>query len=178
VEEVWKDVPGFEGKYQASDLGRVKSIKRNRERILAQHIDKLGYPRLTLWWKGKLESKRVHGLVTEAFFGARPGGLTVNHKDGDKTNNRLSNLEYLTLSENIKHAFRLGLKGKGEEHPRAKLTSEQVKDICARRGAVSQSKLAELYGVTKTCIRHVQLGRNWSSVTGIKRGTRANTQEA
>ena len=118
MKEVWRDVPGYEGYYQASNLGRIKSLERKVEynnqedRILKEKIMKLnptsrGYIRISLCKKGRSRSHFVHRLILSAFIGE--SNLQVNHIDGVKTNNNIDNLEYVTNQENIAHAVKIGL---------------------------------------------------------------------
>lgn len=101
--EQWKDIIGFEGKYQVSDLGRVKSLNYHREgkgRVLVGNKLKSGYLRVCLWKDGKMKNYLVHRLVTEAFL-PNPDNLPqVNHKDECKTNNAVSNLEWCDVAYN------------------------------------------------------------------------------
>lgn len=111
MEEIWKDIKGYEGLYQVSNLGRVKSLPKlkktptstfmTKERIKKANLCK-GYLRVGLRKKGKTKSYFVHCLVAQAFLG-EANGLTVNHKDENKLNNRADNLEYMTLAENIRY---------------------------------------------------------------------------
>lgn len=95
--EIWKDVVGYEGRYQVSNLGRV----RNKEgKILVPQLTRTSYYKVTLF-NGKKKGKLIHRLVMEAFVGQ--SDLQVNHKDFNKVNNCLSNLEYTTPKENIQH---------------------------------------------------------------------------
>lgn len=130
--EVWKDIKGLEGKYQISNLGRVKSLKRltkykdsevrsHKERILKGGTTIWGYKVFQLC-KGEGKKtyvrKSCHRLVAEAFIPNPKNKKTINHKDGDKLNNCLENLEWATYSENIQHAYDEGLKKTytGEKH--------------------------------------------------------------
>jgi hypothetical protein len=113
--EIWKDIKNFEGLYQVSNLGRVKSLKREltdgriwEERILKTPLSS-GYPCVSLRLNNVYYKERVHRLVGHAFVNGYQDKYTINHKDGDKTNNEYSNLEWCSLSENIKHALRTGL---------------------------------------------------------------------
>lgn len=116
--ETWKDVKGYEGYYQVSSCGRVKSTERVYKtkrafRTVPERIRKLakvhGYLYCELWKDGRHERFAVHRMVAEAFL-ENPGGLpVVNHKDGNKENNNVSNIEWCTYSENSYHAFRTGL---------------------------------------------------------------------
>lgn len=111
MEEIWKDIKGYEGLYQVSNFGRVKSLPKlkktptatfiTEERIIKPHLC-AGYLRLGLCKDGQLKEFFVHRLVAVAFIGDA-NGLTVNHKDENKLNNNASNLEYITLAENIRY---------------------------------------------------------------------------
>lgn len=120
--ENWKDVliEGFEGIYQVSDTGKIKSLKRTvphsfsgtmtiPERILKPNTVAFGYQQVTLNNLGKRKSAYVHVLVAAAFIGKKESGYEVNHIDEDKTNNKLSNLEYLTSKENNNYGNRIRL---------------------------------------------------------------------
>ena len=111
MKEQWKDIPGYEGYYQVSNTGKVKSLTgyyKNKRSILLKHSLSRGYSRVLLCVNNKRKSIYVHKLVMLAFVG-ESNGLQVNHINGVKTDNRLSNLEYVTQSENMKHAYRMGL---------------------------------------------------------------------
>lgn len=107
MKEVWRDIPGKEGKYQVSNLGNVRSCVRKAEwYLLAPFQDTCGY----LYVEIDKQSRGVHRLVADAFLPNEDGKREVNHKDGSKHNNRADNLEWSTRSENVKHAYRTGLK--------------------------------------------------------------------
>lgn len=112
MEKVWKQIPGYEGLYEVSSDGEVRSNKRatTSGKILKQYVSKRnGYCYVCLSKDNKATTKRVHGLVASAFFGERVEGSQINHKDGNKRNNRVENLEYCTQSENMRHAYKMGL---------------------------------------------------------------------
>lgn len=112
MEEIWKDIPNYEGLYQVSNLGRIKSLptKRRRwEKMLKQKLTKDGYCETTLFKNGKYKYIRTHRIVAMAFLKKDKIRNEVNHKDGNKLNNNLENLEWVTSSENQKHAYKLGL---------------------------------------------------------------------
>src|SRR5262245_60662924 len=98
MRDYWRDVPGFEGCYQVSRRGEVRGLKRNR--LLARVKGKRGYLHVNLYHNGRAKNFLVHRLVAAAFLGALPPNQQVNHKDGDKTNNELSNLEVVSPEEN------------------------------------------------------------------------------
>lgn len=110
----------YNGFYEVSDHGQVRRrIGGKGARaglILKLSIASTGYPVVTLCVDGKRRVTHVHALVASAFLGDRGDGLMVNHKDGDKTNNHISNLEYVTRAENMQHAARIGLLPSGDRH--------------------------------------------------------------
>lgn len=135
--EVWCDIPGWEGLYQVSNLGRVRSI---RVRI-TQPFDARGYRVATLHSKGRKERTGVHRLVARAFLPNPEGKEQVNHKNGDKTDNRLKNLEWATCQENNLHRCRVLNGGGGRpERPVVCLTSgEWFPSITAAADATGAS---------------------------------------
>lgn len=121
MEEIWKSVLGFEGYYEVSNIGNVRSCDRYvkcsrggnyrlwKGKVLRQtKASTRGYMQVHLSKKGVISAVYVHRLVAESFLLER--NETVNHIDGDKTNNKLENLEWISYSDNNKHAFELGLK--------------------------------------------------------------------
>ena len=113
MQEIWKDIKGYEGKYQISNLGRVKSLQRNGrpERILRLNLIKgYAYTTLSNGSRGNKKKLKVHRLVAEAFIPNPHNKPEVNHIDGNKLNNNVDNLEWVTHQENCKHAVKLGLR--------------------------------------------------------------------
>lgn len=111
--EVFKPVVGYEGLYEIGSFGTLVSFPRETapcKRIKAQFLRKNGYYQATLCSKGVITVKKIHCLVAEAFLGQRPYKHDINHKDGNKGNNHYSNLEYVTRSKNMKHAYENGLR--------------------------------------------------------------------
>ena len=108
MEEEWKPIKGYEGLYEVSNMGRVKSLHYGKERIMKTPDDLAGYKRVRLT-KQTIKQKRVHRLVAEAFIPNPMNLPVVNHLDGDKYNNCVSNLEWCTKKENTNHAIKTGL---------------------------------------------------------------------
>lgn len=101
IGEIWKNIKGFPN-YQVSNLGRVRSIPREKTKggILKECISKTGYVYVNLYKDGQIKRKTIHTLVMGTFY-------EVNHKDGNKQNNNINNLEYVTKKQNIEHRFRV-----------------------------------------------------------------------
>lgn len=166
--DIWKDIPDYEGLYIISNLGRIKSLCRaTTSGKILKSSNNSEYPTVALCKNGKLKTYVVHRLVLQAFLGK--SDLDANHIDGKKSNNRLDNLEYCTRSENLKHAYRTGLKSnKGEKHPGAKLNEWDVKII---RKLYKNSnywhslrKLAKLLKVTPSAIWRVVTNKTWKHI--------------
>lgn len=165
-EEVWRPIVNFEGLYEVSSLGRVRSLdhtvkQRNRwhdvdvhykGRILTPRHGEGHYPTLTLS-KGKLKAVRmVHSLVAESFFGPRPDGMMVCHRDGGRTDASISNLYYGTAKENSADAARHGATARGERQGSAKLTESAVREIRKTAHLVTYKELAAKFGVNRSAI--------------------------
>lgn len=175
--EFFKDVIDYEGLYQISNFGNVKSLSRKikssrgfrvmRERILKPATDRKGYLAVSLTKNGKSKTIKVHSIVTLCFLGERKNNHQVNHKDGNKQNNHLSNLEYCTRAENIQHAFDNGLitRKKGEEHFRSKLKNEDILKIRKMsKSGFSQRQISKLFSVNHNTIGSVLRGETWVHV--------------
>lgn len=174
--ENWKPVVGYEGYYEVSDHGRVRSVDREAEimlrsrktkmrfhaKILTLAVCKIGYMRLGLSKGGSKKMHSVHRLVMTAFVGE--SSLDVNHKDGDKRNNHLQNLEYCTESENLLHRYRvLGQKGvRGSRNGHAVLSEKDIPAIRADKRKLTE--IADEYGVTTQAIWQVKKRRSWAHI--------------
>lgn len=150
MSETWK--PWRDGAYEASDLGRVRRAKPGRRthvgRVMTPTIAGAGYPMATLTISGKNTPTLVHLMVAECFLGPTPDGQEVNHKDGDKTNARASNLEHRTHRGNMEHASETGLMAHGERHYAAKLTDVQVRAIrAAKSSGESYASIADRFEI-------------------------------
>ena len=147
--------------YEASDSGLIRNAKTGRQ--VKQYVGKDGYLRTQIAGKTRL----VHRLIAIAFVAADPGKDFVNHKDGNKQNNRACNLEWVTREENMIHAYSHGLKKPpaGEKNGRAKLSAENVqfiKDNYKKGDKERGTKaLAEKFGVARQTVSAVISGQNW-----------------
>ena len=124
--EIWKDIKGYEGIYQVSNFGRIKSIVRYKKLMLSSENEN-GYLRICLTDKYKRKKTiQIHRIVAETFIPNPENKEQVNHIDGNKKNNKVENLEWCTQSENMQHAFKnhLIIRGKSIDSPRAKAVNQ------------------------------------------------------
>jgi len=135
VKEIWKPIPSYEGLYEISNTGKIKSLPKSgsgnslSEKIMNDFDNGKGYRYITLTNKTKRRNFYVHRLLAESFI-SNPGKKPfVNHLDGNKANNKLSNLEWSTESENMEHASVLGLLPSGEKNHLSKLKEIDIKQI-------------------------------------------------
>ncbi|ALA07695.1 putative HNH homing endonuclease [Bacillus phage BC01] len=165
--EVWKSLEGLvkNGEnYSVSNLGRVRNDKRDQVKKLTQH--KLGYMATGL---GAKNTHFVHKLVALAFLhnDDPENKRIVNHKDGDKSNNRLDNLEWGTHADNIRHAVKQGLQVhvRGAEHHNTKFTEEDIVKIKKMLvQGVKGAEIARMYNVAPVTISFIKTGRSWAHV--------------
>lgn len=180
--EIWKDIPGYEGWYQVSSTGRVKSMARstptrNRwgpctynmpEKEIFGRLDKAGYRKMTLCVSGKVTRKFAHTLVALAFIGPKPSPEhQVAHWDGDKLNNTVENLRWATVKENAQDKIRHGVTANqfGERHSHNKLTEEMVREI--RRTPYFRGfdvHFAAKFNVTQQAIGKVRRRERWPHI--------------
>ena len=168
MEEVWKDIKGFEGLYQVSNLGNVKRLKGKRvlfERLIGRSVDRYGYIKRLLSKDGKNYYFTEHRLVALAFIKNHENKSTVNHINGIKTDNRFENLEWNTNLENMRHAIEVGLKDiKGVKNRRCKLTEEQVLEIRKIGFTQTRTSLSKKYGVSRNSILGIIMRKNWNHI--------------
>ena len=167
MDERWLPMVGFEDCYAISDCGRVMRTKTNDNtfagRILKPHTNSSGYLTVSPHKNGKQRPTLIHRMVMRAFVGPCPEGSEVNHKDGVKTNNHADNLEYVTRSENMQHAFDNELQSlRGERNTQSKLTEENVHEVRRRlANNETHASIADCFNVSRECISGVAQGRNW-----------------
>lgn len=172
--EIWKLIPGYGSRYEVSNQGRIRSTYREQEfdgrwgRMVMRFPAKLmkasrttaGYCYLCLSKDAKGVKHLLHRLVMLAFVGE--SDLQVNHLDGDKENNRLENLEYVTSQQNLRHCIDVLGKKRGEGTGVAKLKTEDIKKI--RDDNRFLRVIAADYGVTLQAIHYVKSRKNWGHV--------------
>jgi len=164
--QLCKDIIDYEGRYKVCSNGDILSLpNRNnkyKEIKLKQRLDVSGYPVVCLF-KEKKKMLKVSRLVAIHFL-TNPDNLPqVNHKNGIKENNNVSNLEWCTPSENLKHAFKIGLKSQvGEKNSRSKLKTNQI--VYIRKSKLKQRELAERFNVDQTTISKIQNNNRWTFV--------------
>lgn len=155
--EIWRAVNDYEGLYEVSNLGRVKSLAKihgrgrgsmREEKILKSGNDSRGYSKISLCKNGEEKCFRIHRLVAEAFIENPENKPEVNHKFGIKTDNRASQLEWTTNLENMRHAFKTGLKN--NDHSKKKVA--QIKNGEIVKVWESQTEVEKKLGVSQNHI--------------------------
>lgn len=171
--EEWRPIPDWEGIYDVSDLGRVKSLERVvmrgngwkytvRERILKLTSDKDGYPGVGLCMNGRAKHFLVHRLVLLAFVGLPPPGHEGCHEDNNPGNPRLSNLRWDTSAGNQADKIKHGTSYRGERHGSAKLNENNVHEIRRRiKTGETQPSIASSFGVTPATVGDIKSGYTW-----------------
>lgn len=172
MKEVWVDIVDYEGHYQVSNLGRVRSLDRyvkvsnhqvfKKGKILSQ-CNTNGYLSLCLRKDGKAKTIKVHIIVANHFIPSVEGKIFVNHKNGIKSDNNVNNLEWVTPKENSQHASETGLLKKGSDHHSSILTEDDVMYIRStyKKGEVTQQQLADEFGVCRAHIGAIILRKRW-----------------
>jgi hypothetical protein len=175
--EIWKDVKGWEGLYQVSSLGRFKSLSRektigkNGKMIIKSFIMKQnevkGYLSIIFYKNGVIEKHQSHRVVANNFIENLENKRTVNHINGNKKDNKINNLEWLSDSEQQKHAIKIGLREKtlGEKSNFSKLNEKLVKEIRElHKKNVKCKEIASIYNVCKNNIYSIVNNKTWKHI--------------
>ena len=179
TKEEWRDVPieGFGHLYAVSNLGRVKSYDRivkkklgsyafQEARLLKHSIAGKGYYRVRLKINGKTIPCSIHRLVALAFIPNPDNKPQVNHINGDKTDNSVENLEWMTNSENQLHSYQNGLTpNKGEGHNKSKLTEPNVRYILINPLGLTQRRLADVFDVHYSTLNDIIKRKSWKHIS-------------
>lgn len=190
MQEIWKDIPGFEGHYQASNLGKLRSLDRSHffttrhktkgfrkikgREIRPKFCAANGYWMISLSKGGKIYYNTLHKVVALTFLIKPEGKYEINHKDGVKINNHIENLEWVTSSENRKHAFKMGLQDKtiaaakarcGMKASNVRFNNSQIKKIREEnKNGLSLRKLAIKYKCGKSTIFGIVKRQTWRHI--------------
>lgn len=170
IEEIWRDILEYEGIYQISNFGKVKSFARYKiGKLIYLKEDKYGYYTVQLHNNKIRKWVLVHRLVATAFISNPDNKPQVNHKNGVKKCNFDWNLEWATNSENQRHSFhelgRVSLKG--EAHPSCKLTKSQIQEIkrLLNKNSVSQGIIGKMYDISQSQISRIKNNQSWRHLT-------------
>lgn len=175
--EIYKDIAGYEGYYQVSNFGNVKSLDRTLKNKWGNYIRRgkvmaankaNRYLTVNLFINWKFKHCKIHRLVAAAFIPNPDNKPEVNHVNGDRYDNRIENLEWVTTSENEFHAYKIGIKKPlvGEKNPAAILTNDKVLEIKRRYASenTSMRKLAKEYGVCASTISGIVNNKFWNHI--------------
>jgi hypothetical protein len=176
MDKLWLPLKKFEGLYIISNYGKVFGLPHKMEKGLRgnnqyteirekkTHINQHGYERICLNKNGKQYEKSIHRLVLETFKPIEQK-MDCNHIDGNKTNNNLQNLEWVTEKENVVKAYKLGLNPSKERHYKCKLSKEKLLEISQMDKNTNRTHLAKQLGVSTSYISAIINGKHWISKT-------------
>jgi len=182
--ESWKTIPSLKGDYQASSLGAIRRARAGAHtypgKIIKPFVSNAGYEMVVLTLNKSHVNRTVHSLVAEAWIGPCPSGKEINHKEGNKLDNRANKLEYLTPKENTIHAQQLILDRHNDRHPSSKLSLKQVKEMMvalSKRRALAEScdsPTETVIALRRAGLTFKDIGRSfkvsWSTVKAMNDG--------
>lgn len=167
--EQWKDIPGYKGIYQISNLGRVVSYqKRNNQKhktvkFLKTQINNQGYPAVLLYKNSSCVGKRIHRLIAQLFIDNFENKPHVAHLNGNREDYRIQNLVWATACENEQHKKNHGTHQIGENNSFSKMTEIQIKEIRSISG-MTNAQIARKYGVTRSLIGYIVKRKIWKHI--------------
>lgn len=170
MEEIWKDIEGWDGTYQVSNLGRVKRVKTilgfKTEKFLNPSKNKDGYVQVNLSKNGNYKTLKIHRLIAIAFIPNPKCKPNINHINGITFDNRIENLEWCTQKENILHAYRTGLaSNNGVKNSKAKLKEHQVLQIRKKRfDGMSLKEISKEFNISVSTVSFICTNRSWSHI--------------
>lgn len=179
MKEIWEDVKRFEDRYKISNLGNIKSLpnkwyfsnggyRESKGKILKKRIGNTGYYYVCIRDKNKCIKKvNIHRIVAEAFIKNSNNKPFVNHIDGNKLNNNVNNLEWVTMQENFDHAVKNNLTAKGEKCALHKLTEKQVIEIrklYKEKSGWTYKKLSAAFNTCESNIYYILSGKYWNHI--------------
>jgi len=170
--EEWRDIEYYEGIYQVSNTGKVRSVDRkvvystgqvrvHKGRLLGLRENHRGYPQAMLSKNNRQHNKVVHRLVANAFIPNPENKEQVNHISGVKNDNNVTNLEWCTKEENELHAMENGLKPRGESHHKSTITIDTARYIKENPNNLSMINLAKELGLSRKCVCNIHHGHTW-----------------
>lgn len=178
--QVWSEIPGLSGYYEASNNGQIRSVHRmvngfsakagrpiklqRKEKVLSQNVRGRGYLYVCICVDGRMWKEQVHKLVLMAFKGERPDGMVACHNDGNPSNNNIENLRWGTPKENTADMKRHGTLCFGEKVKTAKLNRHQVMEIVYSR---TFSEVKGKIPVSKTQYYRVKRGESWAHLSSV-----------
>ena len=164
---IWKAIPFTNGRYEASNEGRVRNTKTGKSIAQTPNDKRGGYMQVRIYPVYGCHNRwvTVHKCVLSAFVGELPIGMQTNHIDGDKTNNRLENLEYVTPKENINHAQKMGLfNAHGTPTPNMKVeTVLKIRELKRTLG-IGYRRIATIMNMSPSTVRCVMNGDSWKDI--------------
>lgn len=163
-----KEIKNYEGFYTISNRGVIHSLHTGK--IIKQHLNRYGYYQVRLYKNKKPKNFTVHRLVAETFIPNIHNVETVNHIDGNKTNNKVENLEWCSFSENFNKAYNAGLVPKGKYNGNAIFNDEQIRFIReAYKSGYSARRLARVFNTAHDVIADIISRKSYSNVSDTKK---------